>query len=90
MNLSLNGAKPLSQQTIMLRGTEAVGKQLLAITPDLENPTFNNAVLKDLDLGTPTPPPLTLASGAVPAGKALVWMGIIYADGVLTPAVAYR
>lgn len=90
MNVSLNGAKPLSQQAIMIFGVENTGKELLSIAPDLERPHFNNAVFKELDLDTPAPSGIELSSSKLPVGKKLIWMGIIYADSVLTSAIAYR
>lgn len=90
MQFSLNGAKPLTQQAVMLRGSENTGKELLSIAPDLDFPTFNNAVLRVLDMSAPTPSPLDLTTGPLPHGKRMVWMGVIYAEGRLTPAIAFR
>ncbi len=90
MNFSLNGAKSLDQQTIMLRGVENAGHELLSIAPDLEKSPMNNAVFKDLPLDAPAPAAITLSAGNMPAGKKVVWMGVIFADGNLGPAVAYR
>ncbi len=90
MNFSLNGAKSLDQQTIMLRGVENAGHELLSIAPDLEKSPMNNAVFKNLPLGVPAPAAITLSSGNLPAGKSVVWMGVIFADGSLKPAIAFR
>ena len=90
MNLSLDGSTSIDQQSIMLHAAENTGKKLLSIAPDLERPHFNNAVLDKLKLGDPLPPKIELSTDGLPAGKTLVWMGIIYADKKLTPAIAYR
>lgn len=90
MNLSLNGSVTLTQQSVMIHATENTGKKLLSIAPDLERPPFNNAVLDKLKLDDPLPAKIELSAGPLPAGKTLVWMGIIYADSKLTPAIAYR
>jgi hypothetical protein len=90
MKTSLNGSNDLTQQTLDLRQAEAAGHLLMSIIPEIDAAPWNTAELKPLTATEPSPAPLTLSSGALPAGKKLVWMGIIFSQGQLTPAIAFR
>ncbi|MBA4138686.1 MAG: hypothetical protein C0518_15380 [Opitutus sp.] len=90
MKTSLNGAANLSQQTLDVRHAEAAGHMLLGIIPEIDGAPWNTAEFKPLSATEPSPAPITLEAGGLPPGKKLVWTGIIFAEGNLTPAVAYR
>lgn len=90
MKTSLDGSATLGQQTLDIRQAEAAGHLLLSIIPEIDVAPWNTAELRPLSAAEPSPAPLTLAAGALPAGKKLIWMGIIFAEKKLTPAIAYR
>lgn len=87
---SLDGSKSLQQQTQDLQFAEALRHVLLGIVPDLEKSPWNNATLRPLDATEPSPAPLQLGTGATPAGKKVVWMGVIFVEGRLASCIAYR
>jgi hypothetical protein len=90
MNASLDGHKSLAQQTLSVIAAENSGYLFLSVMPDLEKSPFNNAVFRPLTATEPLPSALTFASGALPSGKTATWMSVLFADGKLTPAIAYR
>jgi hypothetical protein len=90
MKVSLNGAATFAQQTIDLRNAEAAGFSLTSIIPEIDGAPWNTAEIKPLSANEPNPKPITLTAEGLPPGKQLVWMGIIFASGQLTPGIAFR
>ncbi|MDP3071875.1 MAG: hypothetical protein Q8N18_16405 [Opitutaceae bacterium] len=90
MKYSLDGSKPIAQQSLDVQHAEAARVLMLSIIPELNQPPANTVEMRPLAPTEARPAQLTLTVGGLPPGKQLVWMGIIHANGALTPAIAYR
>jgi hypothetical protein len=90
MKVRLNGASNIAQQTLDLNNAEALRFVVLSITPDLDNAPDNVAELRPLTPDETRANELGLTVSGLPSGKTTFWMGNIYVQGHLTPAMGYR